>query len=175
MTREEIEACIDRYGDDIYSFCSYLAGNVHDRDDLFQDTFLLALQKQDKLDPEKNVKSYLLSLSIGIWKNRCRKKKLRSLLLSEPAGEGEGFIQIPDPEAGAEEKWIEGEEAVYLRKQVEALPDRYRIPVYLHYLEDIPVKEIARCMHIPEGTVKSRLNTARKKLKERMEAAGYDR
>ena len=175
MTREEIETCIDRYGDDIYSFCSYLTGNVNDRDDLFQDTFLLALQKQDKMDPEKNIKSYLLSLTIGIWKNRCRKRKLRSRLTSEPVGEEDRMCQIPDYRANVEEKWIEGEEAEYLRNQVALLPDRYRIPIYLHYLEDMSVNEIASCMHIPEGTVKSRLSTARKKLKERMEVAGYDR
>ena len=48
MTREELEFCIQRYGSDIFSFCSYLAGNVEDRDDLYQDTFLLALQKQSR-------------------------------------------------------------------------------------------------------------------------------
>ena len=79
MTREELEFCIQRYGSDIFSFCSYLAGNVEDRDDLYQDTFLLALQKKEQIDPDQNVKSYLLSLSIGIWKNMCRKRKFRQM------------------------------------------------------------------------------------------------
>ena len=175
MTKEELELCVYRYGSDIFSFCSYLAGNVEDRDDLYQDTFLLALQKREQIDLEQNVKSYLLSLSIGIWRNRCRKKKFRQMFLLHPATDDEQPIQIPDPKADIEAACIEEEEIVYLRRQITSLPDRYRIPICLFYLEDMSQEEIARCMKLPVGTVKSRLNKARKILKERMEAAGYDR
>ena len=144
MTKEELEACIDLHGDDIYSFCSYLTGNPHDRDDLFQETFLLAMKQRDRIQRTGNVKSYLISLSIGIWKNELRKRRIRQLLTG------------------------------YLRKEIAKLPEKYRIPICLFYLENMPQEEIAKAMKIPVGTVKSRLNTARKQLKERMEVAGYD-
>ena len=175
MTKEELEFCIRRYGSDIFSFCSYLAGNAEDRDDLYQDTFLLALQKKEQIDPDQNVKSYLLSLSIGIWKNMCRKRKFRQMFLLHPAADDEQPIQIPDPKTDIEASCIEEEEIAFLREQISSLPDKYRIPVCLFYLEEMPQEEIARCMKLPVGTVKSRLNKARKILKERMEAAGYDR
>ena len=87
----------------------------------------------------------------------------------------EESAQIADTGMRVEETIIQKEEAAFLRKQVIELPDKYRIPVILFYMEGLSQEEIAGCMRIPVGTVKSRLATARKKLKERMEAAGYDR
>ena len=55
------------------------------------------------------------------------------------------------------------------------LPDKYRIPLCLYYGEELSVEEIAGCLQIPQGTVKSRLHKGRKKMKEELEAAGYDR
>lgn len=47
---------------------------------------------------------------------------------------------------------------------VDALENDLRLPVILHYYEDLPLKEIAQVMELPEGTVKSRLSRARTKL-----------
>jgi RNA polymerase sigma-70 factor (ECF subfamily) len=51
-----------------------------------------------------------------------------------------------------------------LRALVDSLPERLRIPVLLHYYADLPIKEVARVMHRPLGSVKSRLNEARCRL-----------
>ena len=175
MTIEELEACIDLHGDDIYSFCSYLTGNPHDRDDLFQDTFLLAMRQRDRIQRTGNVKSYLISLSIGIWKNESRKRRIRQFLTGVVSLEEYDELQVPDPAQGTDTSLIMEEEIGYLRKEITKLPEKYRIPICLFYLENMPQEEIAKVMKIPVGTVKSRLNTARKQLKERMEVAGYDR
>ena len=174
MTKEELESCLDRFGDDIYGFCSYLTGNPHDRDDLFQDTFLLALRQKERIRQDENVKSYLLSLAIGIWRNESRKRRIRQFLTGEMSIEAEDVMEIPDPHQITEASVIQNDEYQYLRIQISALPEKYKIPICLYYLEDMSQEEISKCMKIPVGTVKSRLNTARKKLKKRMEVAGYD-
>ena len=73
MTMKELESCIEAYGKDIYTFCLHLAGNKELADDLYQDTFLTALEGMERIDKEANTKSYLLSISIRIWKNTKRK------------------------------------------------------------------------------------------------------
>ena len=73
MTMKELEMCIEVYGRDIYTFCVWLAKNQEYADDLYQDTFLTAIEVIDRIDSEENMKSYLLSISIHIWKNRKRK------------------------------------------------------------------------------------------------------
>ena len=59
-------------------------------------------------------------------------------------------------------------DGAWLRELVEALPDRHRLPVLLHYYADLPVSEIARLLHVPSGTVKRRLHEARASLAQRV-------
>ena len=76
MKNKELEWCISEYGRDIYSFCKYLTGNMQETDDLYQDTFLMAVQLSEKMDYTDNPKSYLLSIALRIWKNKKRTKNL---------------------------------------------------------------------------------------------------
>ena len=61
-----------------------------------------------------------------------------------------------------------------MRKIVANLDERHRMPVYLYYAADLPLKEIAQILGCPEGTVKSRLNAARIAIKKELEVNGYD-
>ena len=56
-----------------------------------------------------------------------------------------------------------------MREAVSALDEKYRITVLLYYMEGMSVAEAASVMGIPKGTVKSRLNTARKRLESELE------
>ena len=61
------------------------------------------------------------------------------------------------------------------RKEHMSLPEKYKLPVYLFYSADMRISEIAEILHIPEGTVKTRLRKAKNLLKARLEALGYER
>ena len=75
MTVFELEQCIEMYGKEIYSFCLHLTGVREWADELYQDTFLTAMEHITQLhnDAGANPKSYLLSVSIRLWKNKRRK------------------------------------------------------------------------------------------------------
>ena len=60
------------------------------------------------------------------------------------------------------------EEYLELYESMKKLMEKDRICVQLFYMEGYSVKEIATILHIPEGTVKSRLNRARKQLKSNL-------
>ncbi len=76
------------------------------------------------------------------------------------SSKGEPVSSTPSPL----EAIIAREEAQTVRQAVAALPDRYRLPVLLFYMEDLKIPEIAAVLQIPQGTVKSRLHKARKRL-----------
>jgi RNA polymerase sigma-70 factor (ECF subfamily) len=57
----------------------------------------------------------------------------------------------------------------WLRDLVDRLPDKLRKPVLLHYYADLPVAEVARALHRPEGTVKRQLSEARALLADSIE------
>lgn len=169
MTIRKLEQWISDYGKDIYSFCKYLTRNSADADDLYQDTFLLAMEQVERLDEKDNVKGYLISVAVKIWHNRIRKKSWRNRIAGEILLEPEKQETVTaDNEQAAEETFLAAEERRKIREEIERLPDHQRVVVLLHYMQGLGVDEIGRLLSIPAGTVKSRLHQARKRLQKKL-------
>lgn len=170
MTKQELEMFIDEYGKDIYSFCKHLTNNLQEADDLYQDTFLTAVEIKEKIDYDNNPKSYLLSIALRIWKNKKRKfawrkriADVRSIADERDAGMGEST------EMSLEERITGKEKDEAIRMAVNRLPEKLKIVVLLFYMEDLSTAQIAEAVKIPAGTVLSRLHQARKVLKKELE------
>lgn len=177
MNNDEFEQFVSRYGSDILRFCRMTAGDREIGDELYQDTMLKLTEKMRKLDPGQNTKSYALSVSLFLWKNRRRKTGLRSKLIpidSLDALSDDGWEPC-DEGVSPEQKLLDENEVYTVQKIVFNLPEKYRVPIHLYYSAEMQVSEIAKILHIPEGTVKTRMRKAKKMLKEELEALGYDR
>ena len=170
MTKAELTECIDVYGTDIYSFCVYLTGSRQEAEDLYQDTFLKAVELYEAIRVDQNPKSYLLAVAVRIWKNKRRKfawrKRIAQVqtLTEEKDAQDYGGIGL-----SAEAEYLHKTDVQAVRAAVGALPHRYRIVVLLYYMEGLTVAQIAAAVKIPEGTVKSRLYHARKILEKELE------
>lgn len=174
MDRAQLEQCIEDYGKDIYAFCSRMAVNRQEAEELYQDTFLKAVELDSKIDYENNPKSYLASIAMRLWKNRKRKYAWRQRIAAMKQFIDEEALKDGDDETDVqenpvEESWLEKERKIQVREAVAALDEKYRIPVYLYYTMQLSVPEIARLMKIPEGTVKNRLYHARSMLRPKLE------
>ena len=64
---------------------------------------------------------------------------------------------------------LRAEERRQVQRAVDTLPEKYRVVVLLYYMEELPLAQIASLLHIPSGTVKSRLYQARKLLRQQLE------
>lgn len=170
MKEIQLEQCIHEYGKDIYALCSRLTQSTQEAEDLYQDTFLKVVELREKIDYEQNPKSYIVSITLRIWKNRKRKYAWRKRIAgmeqlteeaagSEDAGQGDS----------AEDEFLQKELKEQVIKAVDGLEDRYRVPVYLYYTLQLPVEQIGKIMKLPQGTIKSRLYKARKLLKQKLE------
>ena len=164
----QLEQCIRDYGKEIYSFCLHLTGSVQEAEDLYQDTFLKAMELITSIDYEKNPKSFLLSIALRLWKNKKRKYAWR-MRIAGTESLVEEAVENLEGEQYPEEEIICKETHEMVRNAVARLEEKYRIPVYLHYTAQLSVDEIARVLKIPQGTVKTRLYKARKLLKEELE------
>ena len=164
-TMNNVEKIITEYGTDIYSFCVYITGDKDAADDLYQQTFLTVIEKDD-LDPERNPKSYLLSIAVNLWKNQRRKYLWRRQKVNVVCFGEEEIETVQDPSRSVEDSVLRAAEAEELRKQVQKLPDKMRVVILMHFMEDLSIEEIAEVLKIPEGTVKSRIHQAKRKLKE---------
>lgn len=175
MDRIQLEQCIDEYGKDVYTFCSQITGNREEAEDLYQDTFLKAVELKGKIDYNNNPRSYLVSVALRIWKNRRRKFAWRKRIaeicaFTEEAVQDEVFGE----EESVEHTVLKNELEEQVRKAVDDLPEKFRIPVYLYYTLQLSVEEIANVMEIPQGTVKSRLHKARVLLRRELEVIFYE-
>ncbi len=169
MSHKELEECITTCGTDLFSFCCQLTRNRQEAEDLYQDTFLKAIELAERLDPDRNVKSALLSIAVNLWRNRRRKMAIRLRITGPQISVEDMETQIPERGAAVEDACIDREERRIVREAVAALPERYRLPVLLRYMEELKVSEISQVLGVPEGTVKSRLYKAKRLLEKELE------
>lgn len=179
MNTNEFEQFIQDNGKDILRFCRMTCGDKESGDELYQDTMLKLLEKKEHLDFRQNIKSYALSISMLLWKNKRKKYANRKRLVpmeSIDRMEEKGNLAIKDLTVNSPENYmIQTDISNAVQRIVANLPEMYRMPIHLYYSANMPVQEIAQVLHIPEGTVKSRMNKARRLLKIELEVLGYDR
>ena len=121
MTMEELERCIDVYGKDIYTFCLWLTKNQEYADDLYQDTFLTAIEVIDRIDSEENMKSYLLSISVRLWKNRKRKWAWRNRIAPTVEMTEDFHVDLAYEE---KDRVLDEEKSSVLKSAIAKLPER---------------------------------------------------
>lgn len=176
MTKQELEICIHEYGKEIYSFCKHLTRDQMEADDLYQDTFLKAVELKDKINYAENVKSYLLSIALRIWKNQKRKFAWRRRIADiRPVIDEKDINICVSNTLLPEEDILDKERIKMVWQAVDKLPQRLRLIILLFYMEELSVAQIAAVLKIPAGTVKSRLHQARKSLKKELEDILYEK
>jgi RNA polymerase sigma-70 factor (ECF subfamily) len=138
-----------------------------DAQEATQDALLAALRSLDSYRGEARLSTWLYSITLNLCRNRLRARKRRERVRGI-------FERLTTPIEAAPSR----PEDVLIQKQaksnlfdiVHSLNEKHRLPVILRYYHNFPVAEIAQILDIPEGTVHSRLNTARKKMKNHIES-----
>ena len=174
MNAREVEKCIDDFGTDIYRFCLKLCADKTDAEDLYQQTFLKALETDWTLDWEKNPKALFFSLAYNLWKSDRRKQARRNMIAPCSSYEDEIETEV-HCEENIEESYLQKEFVAEVRQIIQNLPEKFQVPLILFYFSDCSIEQIAMIIKKPPGTVKSRLFKGRNLIKKRLEDAGYER
>ena len=169
MTTEELMQIVTEYGMYLYSFCCNITGNKMDADDLYQETFLKAVELRHRLNCSGYPKSYLMGISVKLWQNHRKKYAVRQRIL--PMVEYDENLVQDEIDTGIqpEGEVIRKETILEVRAGIKRLPEKLQIVLYMYYTAEMSVEEIGKTLHIPQGTVKSRLYKGRKQLKEYLE------
>lgn len=155
MQNEKIENYIEFLLNTALKKC----GDIHDAEDLTQETLLAALSYISK---DKTVDDMRAWLTVVL--NRKYNDMLRRKYRKPTVSIGEGFDVIDD---NANIDFVDkNEEAENLRKAVAHLAKIYREAIVRYYMNGQSVSQIAKELNIPEGTVKSRLNLGRNRVKK---------
>jgi RNA polymerase sigma-70 factor (ECF subfamily) len=148
---------VERYAGVARRVARAVLGNPEDADDAAQDAMLSALVKLDQYDPRRPFGPWLLRIVANAATDRRRRRTVRRV---EPLDVGL-TAGGPRPDTTAERRAL-GER---LRQALAELPERRRIAVVLFDVEGYSHAEIAGVLGIPEGTVRSEVFHARRRLR----------
>ncbi len=149
------ESYIEKHGRRLYGLCLSLIGQ--DADDLYQETWLRAYMKLGSYKPELPFEAWLTSICVNAYRDEVRKRRRRIAHEIDTEEKQEMIEAIADTE--------DAYSVLELREAVESLPTKLREAVVLYYYCGHDEKTTASMLKIPVGTVKSRLNAAKIKLK----------
>lgn len=176
MDITDLSDLVKLHGKTIYGFCHKLAKNEADTDDLYQETFLKAMELCHKIDKSNNPKGFLISIAVGLWKNNGRKYAWRQRIApTEELGENMNNDCIFMDKSTPEDIVISNELRSMIQTAADTLNDKLKIPLYMYYTAEMSNEDIASALKIPLGTVKSRLHKARKALKNFLEVHKYEK
>jgi RNA polymerase sigma factor (sigma-70 family) len=159
---------VERHGPMVLGVCRHVLHGHHDAEDAFQATFLVLARKAGSIRNGRVLAGWLHEVAHRIAiKARASAARRRTLEREGVAMSPAAFESNTQDEAAA---WKELRPV--LHAEVEMLPDRYRIPVILSYLEGKTNEEVAKLLRWPVGTVKGRLSRARDLLRRRLVRRG---
>jgi RNA polymerase sigma-70 factor (ECF subfamily) len=151
---EAFLALLARYDRQIMSVVYRFAGNLYDREDLYQEIFLHCFRSIKSFRFRSSFLTWLYRLAL----NRCRSHIKKRPPLAEPR-------DTPAPEMD----WERREKLEAVRRAALKLRGPQHICFHLYYVEDWNTARIAELLECSEGTVKSHLNRARLKIRAERE------
>jgi RNA polymerase sigma-70 factor (ECF subfamily) len=157
----EIETLVRKYWHDIWQYAFFLTRKEHMADDIAQDTFIRAFRSINSFRGQSTVKTWLLKITRNIAYNYKKSAFLKKVSLI-------GFLQETSSMPSAESEYFTMAFSDELWNSVLKLPQSSREILILSAQYGLQQPELAELLGIPEGTVKSRLHRARKRLIKRM-------
>ena len=141
-------------------------------EDILQDAYVKAFSSLDKLEDPEKFQGWLDTIVINRCKDFLKKKKptLFSDMASENSNDG-STLEFEDSrendrmEFKPEESVDYGETKRLIAEMLDRMPEDQKMCLLMYYYEEMSVRQIAEAMDCSEGTIKSRLNYARKNLK----------
>ncbi|NUM43509.1 MAG: sigma-70 family RNA polymerase sigma factor [Anaerolineales bacterium] len=134
-------------------------------DDATQDTFLAASRALATFRGDASLKTWLTTIAVNQCRGRLRKRKSRQRLQKIISHLQSAISNAPPT---PEESALEADTHRRLWAAVDTLDEKHRLPVVMRYVHELPIPEIAAALGLPEGTIHSRLNHARARLKEEL-------
>lgn len=160
------ESLVRRYQERIYALCRRLTGAHQSADDLAQETFVKAYFALARFDAQWPLYPWLRKIALNSGLNYLKTRGRERPLEDGPAG---GRMTPPAPRGDDPAGQFESAEfQARLDRAVASLPADQKSVFVLRFHESLSYEEIGRTLGLPLGTVMSRLNRARQKLKEQL-------
>lgn len=159
----DIEALIRQYGNDVLRTAYMYVKDVHTAEDIFQDVFIKVNQKLSTFEGNASIKTWIIRITINTCKDYLKSAWNRRVV---------PMMDYREDSIVSESDYDEVEKQDtkdLIMKEVLSLPSKYKDIVLCVYYQQMSLTEAASALGLAEGTVKSRLSRARKRLKSALE------
>lgn len=155
MERSAFQATVGQYQDMVYRVALHQFGVLQDAEDAVQEVFLRLYTEEKLFESGEHLRRWLIRVTLNVCRDTLKSpwRKRRVSLDTLP---DQPVFDAPE----------QGE----LYQAVMALPEKYRVTLYLFYYEELSTKEIAELLGLRQTAVTTRLSRGRELLKKRLEA-----
>jgi RNA polymerase sigma-70 factor (ECF subfamily) len=159
---------VEKYKRMVYRLAMQITKNHADADDVMQETFIKVYRSIRMFRRDAAFETWLYRIAVNEALNFVKRRERRRESALEAAAEGEYEATTRYQAQTANDPHVHAEKAElrhYVTKAVNSLSLKHRTVVILHEFEGLTHAEIASILNCSEGTVRSRLHYARKKLR----------
>lgn len=156
MDQTSFTALYEQFAPDVLRFARYLTGRADWADEILAETFFRAWATRSSLRMG-TAKGYLIAIARNLAHDRFRSQRF----------DAEMDTSFAAPDAKPDARLLLDQ----TMQAMQRLPERYREPLMLYAVAELPYEEIARCLDLPLGTVKVRVHRARLALYDLIHAA----
>ena len=157
-----------RYKDQLLNFAYRFLGNVEEAEDIVQETFLRLYKNKHAYRQIAKFSTWIYTIAGNLAKTELRKRKRRKVVSISEMGFEDREYEIEDEMANTERDANSALTEKIIQDAIDELPARFKEVVVLRDIQELSYEEIGSILHIPLGTVKSRVNRARLKLQSKL-------
>lgn len=157
---------VDLYADRLLRAASLLLNDRHLAEDAVQETLLATVTRIGQFRGESSLYSWMYAIMLRWCHRQQRGRKIDSnlILLSS-----EELANVAGEDTSVEDEWDSMQRSFRVSRAVGDLPQAYREVIVLFYHEEFSIADISRMTGRPEGTIKSLLHRARRRLAQTLE------
>ncbi|HYV37798.1 MAG TPA: sigma-70 family RNA polymerase sigma factor [Gemmataceae bacterium] len=161
--QEAFAVLVQRHGPMVLGVCRRVLRDDHDTEDAFQAAFVVLARKARSIAKQDSVASWLYKvayrIALRLRSAKVRRREQEQLTLPKETDSGLADV-------------VRRELRQVLDEEVHRLPEKYRAPILLCYLQGQTNEEAAALLHCPTGTIKIRLLRGREMLRKRLVKRG---
>lgn len=165
--RSAFTTLVTQNQDRLFASMLQVTGSPDEAEEVVQEAFIRAFMKLDTFQNNSQFFTWLYRIAFNSALTRHRRKRAKVSL--DHCRENTG-LEISDDSDGVDEPMLRDERVAMVRAALQTLSDEHRTILVLREMEEHSYETIAEILEISIGTVRSRLNRARKQLKLSLEA-----
>ncbi len=160
---EHFPVLVRRYRTRVYGVVMRATGRAADADDLFQETWIRVARNARSFDPSRPFAAWVRQIATHVAVDWIRARVTRSALATPATDDSTDHVASLRPSPA--DAITTDQQRARVAAALVALPERMREAVLLRYFDELSEQEMATKLHIPKGTVKSRLSNALETLR----------